>query len=284
MGECAYCRQPAGWFRSAHASCKEQAQRKDREQSEAVRSFAMQALRKGREITTVIRDRDALISKYGPIQALKPAIVREWGRTVDRYLADGLIDEDEERHLAEIMQAFDLTQQDLDQEGAYAKLVKAAILRDLTAGILPNRFQIEGNLPINLQRGEKVVWAFNEVDYLEDRIRRSTVGRSQGVSIRIAKGVYYRTGAFRGHPVERTERVHVATGQLFLTTKHIYFSSPAKSFRIPYAKIVAFDPYDNGVGITRDAATAKPQIFVTGDGWFTYNLMSNLSQFEGSVC
>lgn len=158
MGECAYCRQPAGWFRSADASCKEQAQRKEQEQSEAVNSFGIQALRKGREITKVIRDRDALTSKYGPIQTLKPVIAREWGRTVDRYLADGLIHESEERHLVEIMQAFDLTQQDLDQEGAYVKLVKAAILRDLTAGILPNRFQIEGNLPINLQRGEKVVW------------------------------------------------------------------------------------------------------------------------------
>jgi hypothetical protein len=28
----------------------------------------------------------------------------------------------------------------------------------------------------------------------------------------------------------------------------------------------------------RDAATARPQTFVTGDGWFTYNLLMNLSE------
>jgi len=36
-------------------------------------------------------------------------------------------------------------------------------------------------------------------------------------------------------------------------------------------------PYSDGIGIHRDAASAKPQIFVTGDGWFTYNLVVNLA-------
>lgn len=34
-------------------------------------------------------------------------------------------------------------------------------------------------------------------------------------------------------------------------------------------------PFEDGVGIHRDAQTAKPQIFLTGDGWFTYNLLAN---------
>jgi hypothetical protein len=49
---------------------------------------------------------------------------------------------------------------------------------------------------------------------------------------------------------------------------------------VPYPKIVAFLPYDDGVGLIRDAQTAKPQIFKTGDGWFTYNLVTNLAQLE----
>ena len=43
-------------------------------------------------------------------------------------------------------------------------------------------------------------------------------------------------------------------------------------------RIVSFDPHDDGFGIMRDAQTAKPQIFRTGDGWFAYNLAINLSQ------
>jgi hypothetical protein len=87
------------------------------------------------------------------------------------------------------------------------------------------------------------------------------------------KGVYYRTGVFKGHSVDRIERIHIDTGLLAITNKNIYFSGEENGFRIPYAKIVAFHPFDEGVGIIRDTANAKLQIFVTGDGWFTYNLM-----------
>ena len=132
-------------------------------------------------------------------------------------------------------------------------------------------------LPINLQKGEKVIWAFKGTEYLEDKIRKQFVGGSQGLSFRVAKGVYYKTGAFKGHSVERTERIKSDNGLLAFTNKHIYFSGNTKSFRVPYAKIVSFEPFSDGIGIMRDAATAKPQIFVTGDGWFTYNLASSIS-------
>lgn len=50
-----------------------------------------------------------------------------------------------------------------------------------------------------------------------------------------------------------------------------------KSFRVPFKKIVSFQPFSDAVGVMRDAANAKLQTFVTGDGWFTYNLLTNLS-------
>jgi len=72
----------------------------------------------------------------------------------------------------------------------------------------------------------------------------------------------------------------VDSGVLAFTTKHLYFSSPSKRFRIRYDKIVAFEPYEDGIGVQRDAASAKPQTFITGDGWFTYNLVANLARME----
>jgi hypothetical protein len=42
--------------------------------------------------------------------------------------------------------------------------------------------------------------------------------------------------------------------------------------------IVGFDPYEHGFGIVRDAQTAKPQTFRTGDGWFVYNVATNPAQ------
>ena len=103
-------------------------------------------------------------------------------------------------------------------------------------------------------------------------------GTSHGVSIRVARGIYYRPSTFRSRPVEWEETVHADTRMLGLTTKHIYFAGRRKKFRVRYDRIVAFDPYDDGFGIMRDAQTAKPQTFVTGDGWLVYNLAANLAQ------
>jgi hypothetical protein len=115
---------------------------------------------------------------------------------------------------------------------------------------------------------------------LQDKTRREFVGGSQGVSVRVMSGVYYRVSAFKGRPVEHSERVLVDTGLVVIADRNIYFVGPTKSVRIPYAKIVSFERFSNGVGLMRDAATAKPQIFVTGDGWFTYNLVTNLSRLR----
>ena len=49
---------------------------------------------------------------------------------------------------------------------------------------------------------------------------------------------------------------------------------------VRYDKIVAFEPFSDGFGIMRDAQTAKPQTFWTGDGWFAYNLAVNLAQLQ----
>ena len=111
-----------------------------------------------------------------------------------------------------------------------------------------------------------------DVDYLETVVRRERRGTSHGVSIRVARGLYYSPGQFRSRPIEWEE-----TG---LTTKHLYFSGPKKKFRVRYDKILASGPYQDGFGIMRDAQTAKPQSFVTGDGWFAYNLAVNLAQFQ----
>ena len=90
--------------------------------------------------------------------------------------------------------------------------------------------------------------------------------------------MYYHPSQFRSRTVEWDETVRQDTGLLGLTTKHIYFAGPKKRFRVRYDKIVTLEPYSDGMSIMRDALTAKPQSFQTGDGWFVYNLAVNLAQ------
>ncbi len=216
-------------------------------------------------------------SSYIPTDQVKEALIRAWENTVDHFLDDGDLSAEEEKQLSAFKERLALSQEVLDRRGAYSKLVKAAVLREVMEGTIPPRITVAGDLPFNFQKSEHLIWVFPNTAYYEDKTRRQYVGRSQGVSIRIAKGIYYRVGAFRGHPVETTERVWVDTGLLAVTNKHIYFAGLRKSLRIRHDKIVSFIPFEDGIGLQRDAATAKPQIFVTGDGWFTYNLLSNVS-------
>lgn len=282
MGKCKYCGNPAGFLRSKHAECEEKHQQRER-------AIQLGRQRIASEVTHTINGSDNFDnleqeivkieqSYFVPSSERKALLATGWENSVEKFLEDGIFDAAEEKRLADFKERFALSQDDLDKNGALTKTTKAAVLRDVLNGVVPQRVAINGNLPVNLQKGEQVVWAFANSKYLEDKTRRQFVGVSHGVSIRVMKGLYYRVSAFKGHPVEYTERVHVDTGWVVVTTKNIYFVGPRKSVRLPYAKIVSFEPFNDGIGVMRDSATAKAQIFVTGDGWFTYNLVTNLSQ------
>ena len=205
-------------------------------------------------------------------------LVRAWEAAVEGALEDGLLTLDEENALNRYMDHFGLTQAQMDQNGVLTQIVKAAVIRDIAEGVVPDRQNINGRVPFNLMKSEKLVWVTQNVDYLEVVTRRERRGSSHGLSIRVARRVYYRPGTFRSRSVEWEENIHQDTGLLGFTTKHIYFSLPKNKFRVRYDRIVDFEPFDDGFGIMRDAQTAKPQSFRTGNGWFAYNLATNLAQ------
>ena len=99
----------------------------------------------------------------------------------------------------------------------------AAVIRDIAGGIDPQRQNITGRVPFNLMKSETLVWVMDEVEYHETVTRRERRGSSHRLSIRVARGVYYRPGAFRSRNVEWEETVQQDTGLLGFTTKHIYF-------------------------------------------------------------
>lgn len=227
----------------------------------------------------VLKDQIEVTAQNGAIPDAdqRRVVTKAWINAVETLLHETIPSEEQEKHLAELIDAFSLSRAELEESGSFLKLVKAATLRDAMQGIIPHRCTISGDLLINLQKGEEVVWAFPNCDYLQDRTLRQYVGGSQGVSVRVMKGVYYRVGAFKGQAVERTSRELIDSGVFVLTNRGLYFTGAQKTFRIPFSKIVSFKPYSDGIGIVRDGANAKQQIFVTGDGWFAYNLATNLA-------
>lgn len=300
--DCVICGKPAGFFKRRHVECALAQEREAEQERQAaavladarnkeankrsamvatLRSDVYEALRTGGDMVELDKRLTDAVADHGlTFYEKTELLVSGYERCVEAFLDDGLLDADEERKLVACQERFGLSQEVLNRNGKFMKVGKAAVLRRVMEGNIPENVIIDGGMPVNLQRGEKPVWVFNRCQYLEDIVRRQIVGRSQGMSFRVMSGVYYRVGGFKGEPVLTTERKNLGTGMLVVTNKSLYFVGPGKTTRIPYAKVVSFTPYSDAVGVMRDAATAKPQFFVVDDPWFALNLISNLAQIH----
>jgi len=198
-------------------------------------------------------------------------------RAVETFLDDGVISAEEDKNISNYQKHFNLAQNLLNKNGSYEKVVKGLILKDILDGEIPKaRLAISGNLPFLLEKQESIIWLFQNVEFYEQRTKTTFEGTSHGVSIKIAKGLYYRTGNFRGNPVTNTQMTLIGNGMFALTNKNLYFASSAKSLKTPYNKLISMTQYSDGIGLQKDGVNAKPQIFKGLDGWFTYNLIANL--------
>lgn len=280
MGNCIYCGKPVGFLRKKHKECEERRKNAWNDMVDRVKRLILENC--SEESLMKLREDLLYIAKNSYIDSseIDEILISGWEKAVEYFLNDGNLDLQEEVKLTFFASYFNFTQKDLDRKGFYTNFVKGSVLREIMEGKVPSRIKVEGVLPFNFQKNEQLVWIFKDVKYYEDKVVREYVGGSHGISIRIAKGLYYNMGSFRGKPVETVQRVYVDTGVLAVTTKYIYFHGSKKSFRISYNKIVTFIPYSDGVGIQRDSVKAKPQYFITNDGWFTYNLLVNLAKFS----
>lgn len=275
MGICTYCGENAGFLRKTHKQCENINRSGWSEMIQLVANTASGDTNP----TDLVEELGSIAKKcYINEGRIQSALLTGWTAAVDQAIDDHFISNDEENRLTQFAEDYSLSKSELNAHGAYERLVQGTVIRDITEGIIPSKQSIEGNIPFNLQKSEQLIWVFQNAPYYEYRTRRERVGRSSGFSIPVVKGVYYHTGGFKSHYVEKSATEYVDTGLVGITNKHIYFSGSTKSFRINYNKIVSFEPYADGIGIMRDAASAKPQTFTTGNGWFIYNLVTNLAQ------
>lgn len=275
MGKCVYCGESAGLFRSKHKHC------------EVAHKDALTEIQKLSEQAIIAHDQPeevkAQIDSWRASGAVgKPALERAIAlgvaNALEHFLDDNILSQEEEQSLTKYLGILPISNDTVQDSGLAAKIVKASIIRSLSNGEVPDpNIAIDGNLPFLFQKSEKLIWVFKGVKYLEQVTRSEYRGGSQGVSIRVTKGVYYRTGAFKGRKVEVEELKDRGTGLVALTTKHIYFGSSQTSFKIPYSKIVALQTYSDGIQVQKDGLRSKPQIFKGLDGWFASNIVSNLN-------
>jgi len=275
MGICKYCNNPAGFLKDKHKECET----KYSEGKSEIIKLVGESLKKDINLKEVQQNlKDIANASFIKEKEFLDLIKRGWHSAIDCAFEDGVLDKEEEKKLADMIDIFGFNKDQLNYDFYYQKIVKGVILREILEGIIPQHMTISGELPFNFLKTEKLIWVFKGIKYCETKTFRQYQGGYGGVSIRVMRGLYYRTGTFKGNPVDTTQLVHVDTGFLGVTDKHIYFAGNIKNFRIKYENIVAFHPYGDGIGVQRDAQNAKPQVFITDDGWFTCNLIMNLAK------
>ncbi len=272
MGTCPYCLKSVGFFRKVHKECESNYN----EGKKIIEQKSLDFFNNNDtvEIEELEQIADDSFISYGEFVNI---MERSFTKKLEDYLDDGVLSVTEETTLAKYIIHFKLTEEQLNKNGSMTKSVQASLIRKLLSGEeLTNRMDITENLPFKFQKNEYLIWLFQNVELFEQRIKTTYEGGSHGISIRIVKGLYYRTSRFKGNPVKTTNFVPISTGWFAFTNKHIYFSSRTKNFRIKYEKIITLQPYSDGIGVTKDGVTSKPQIFKNIDGWFCYNFLKNI--------
>lgn len=154
------------------------------------------------------------------------------------------------------------------------ELGQSSILGDLQAGRHP-RYVV--NAPIILAKGEDALWCYNNVTMYQEKVKREMVGSHSGFSFRVMKGVTYRTGGFKGHPIETSYMENMGLGSLYVTNKNIIFMGQTRSIKVPYSKIIGINPYSDGMEVQRDGNNVKRLVFQGFDCSFVLNVLTVIS-------
>ena len=274
MSDCIYCGKDAGFLKSKHSDCET----KHLNGCSALKSLLMNAFVNNIDFYTIDKQIKTILSdSYINSEKLNQIYLNAFDEAILQYLNDGIIADVEKKTVARFQQYTGLPQQLLNSNKSLEKVVQSDILQSVLNGIIPTpAITIQGALPFMLGKDEKTLWVFRDVELVEQKVKREFVGRSQGMSFRVMKGVYYRVGGFKGSPIETTQMVSIGRGMLVLTDKTIYYNCQQKSLKIPYKKLISIEPYSDGVGFQKDGASSKPFFLKGMDSWFTYNLITNL--------
>lgn len=274
MSTCKFCGLKSRLFSSYHTECKSLNAKGRLEISTKLTG----AIVHGFNLTEIDKDIASMASR-SRITSAELIELRRIGfeNAVEHFIEGGILPVAKEQNLLEYQSHYALSADFLNKNNSVERIVKAAILRDIIEGIIPERkVTINGTLPFLLQRGESVIWVFENVELFEKITETFYRGGSFGSSIKVAKGIYLRGSSFSSQKVKIEKTRSSGRGYAFLTNKSIYFSSKQKVTKIPYKNIVSLFPYADSIGILKNGSSAKPMLIKDLDGWFAYNAVSNL--------
>lgn len=113
-----------------------------------------------------------------------------------------------------------------------------------------------------LQKGEECHWE-EDAGLRIQKTKREYVGGYSSVSVPVpmVRGVRFRVGGFRGHPIDHTVFDDGGSGILHVTTQRICFTGSSHSLAIAFKRMIAVSGFEGGF-IVQTSNDKKPGIFI----------------------
>lgn len=272
MAKCIYCERPAGFLRWRHADCRERHNRAMMMIPElftkALHS-SLPATRFGELL------KDAAGASFIKPRDLGSLCIKGISSMIDTVLEERLLTAAEEERIAEIKDA--LGPAVVDTTDLNEKLIKISVLRDLKAGLIPDRVTIVGPMPIEFRPHEHVVWIFNHVVGFRRAAVAPASDAAGGITFPATEtDLYCGLRAFDNDPMPMENLIEEATGDLVLTNRNIYFIYGDGKQRIPMVKITALQPHADGIQVTCEQPQGRSRAFKVDDPWMAANLTVGL--------
>lgn len=148
-------------------------------------------------------------------------------------------------------------------------------IKIINDGKIPN---IQGT-NLNLTSGETCCYMDKAYTFKDKTITTGYTGKTGGFSIRIAKGLSYRTGGVGSKAIRETERT-TYHGILYITSKRVIFTSGDESFDKPFDKITSIQESNDGVNIQIGSHLYSITVGTHSEFMKVFNLVKNSTKGE----
>ena len=310
MGICRFCGQDTGWFgwfRNSHAACEALAKKGCHQIVERASAIADRLIPTPdrREDRTwcaqlavqiwaeVAPQLDCVASECRvPADDNHRARLQGWSKGTERVSLAEPISIGRVAALVAFYRAMGLSDEEIKRTAGFRAMSCSSLLWFVMVHGDPTPVASKDRHPFNLATGEIPLLLLPNVVYLKETVTTSYQGGHAGLSVRVAKGVYYHVGGFNGRRIQTASLKRADQGAMLLTTQNLYFGGAHTNFRIPYERVLSCRSYTDGIGLFRDSANAKPEVFSVIEagnavnahpitGWLLFNLVKFLAQPEG---
>lgn len=273
MPNCRYCGKSAGLFSFKHKECEEKHAIGLSELNVCLKNYFA-----GRVNTTSV---GATLSNLRRTAFLfKDDILLVLCKEIDSY-ASALafpIEMRDMKLVQDLISCVQLTPAEINNYGGSLRNLKqkydqSNVISQLSKGQLP---ACSSACHILLGKGEQLIYTYNNVTMLQEKVEKEYAGDRSGWSMRVMKGVTYHTGGTKLKPIEHRYMNNEGTGSLYITTQHLIFQSDSAALKIPYKKIVGITPYSDGIDVHRDGRNVKRLVFQGFDGSFLMQLLPHI--------